>query len=71
MRQLASTIVYFVALWWIFIMLFSMVMLFRWGSEIATNRNFNLALMNMLATIVMSSNADTIEFYKEDSMGQA
>jgi len=50
-----ATVFSFLALWFIFIMLFAQALNVRWSHELAAFRTLDLSIMGMLGTIVMQS----------------
>lgn len=71
MINLGMVIFYFIILWWIFVVLFSLVMMYSWGTEMMNLRNFNNAMGSVLGQIVMSSNQPQILHYEKEAIDQA
>ena len=65
--NIGSLIVLFGCLWWAFAIMFAYVITNTWGYQLKGFRNLESAVLQMLATMVLASNEDRLNFENKET----
>ena len=65
--NIGSLIVLFGCLWWAFAVMFAYVITNTWGYQLKGFRNLESAVLQMLATMVLASNEDRLNFENKET----
>ena len=67
LTNIGSLIILFGCLWWAFAVMFAYVITNTWGYQLKGFRNLQSAVLQMLATMVLASNEERLDFENKET----